>query len=173
MYTSNIDIMFVCLTFFFANKFHRNSIQRHVRLAFCAFFIYLYLFFCYFFFNSHVRLRASNFYCCIVLTFHFFLFFYYCYCNKVFCVTTSHRYLHWATHMESSVNSDSEKSRFIRGICRQHCLSHVSFMATFAYISILNVLYVCVCVPVHFKFIKLFTTLSKWELNLNWNGNCN
>lgn len=154
------------LDFFFANIFRRNSIQRHVRLAFCAFFIYLYLFF---FFNSHVRLRASNFYCCIVLTFlFFFLFFYFYYCNNVFCVTTSHRYLHWATHMKGSVNSDNEKSRFISGgICRQHCLSHVSFMAAFAYIKCRICMCVCMCVRMFLYIWNLLNCLPHCR-NENW-----
>lgn len=164
MYTSNIDIIFVCLTFFckhISQEF--NSASRSSRVL-CLFYLFLFIFFLILMF-VYVPATFTVALCWLFLFFPF-LFFYYCYCNNVFCVTTSHRYLHWATRMESSVNSDNEKSRFIRGICRQHCLPHVSFRATFAYI-IRMYMYVgvrmCLCIS------NLLNCLPHcWNENWTW-----
>lgn len=146
MFTSNIDIMLVCLTFFckyISQEF--NSASRSSRVL-CLFYLFVFIFF--FLILMFVYVPAT-FTVALCWLFFFFLFFYFYYCNNVFCVTTSHRYLHWATHMKGSVNSDNEKSRFISGgICRQHCLSHVSFMAAFAYIKCRICVCECECVSV-------------------------
>lgn len=124
-------------TYFAGIQFNVTFVSRFV-----PFFIYLYLFiFFLILMFVYVPATFTVALCWLFFFFSFLLFFYYC--NNVFCVTTSHRYLHWATHMKGSVNSDNEKSRFISGgICRQHCLSHVSFMAAFAYIKCR----ICMCV---------------------------
>lgn len=156
MFTSNIDIMLVYLTFFckhISQEF--NSASRSSRVL-CLFYLFVFIFFLILMF---VYVPATfTVALCWLFFFLFFLFFYFFYyCNNVFCVTTSHRYLHWATHMKGSVNSDNEKSRFIRGgICRQHCLSHVSFRAAFAYIKCHICTYVCVCVCVCFCVFEIY-----------------